>query len=41
MNLPDEEPPPILATWRRIYTFVAVYLAAIILLFYVFERMFT
>ena len=40
MNLPEEEPPPILGTWRRIYTLVAVYLIAIILMFYLFERIF-
>ena len=40
MKLPEEEPPPILGTWRRVYTFVAVYLAAIIVMFYLFERIF-
>ena len=40
MNHPTEEPPPILGTWRRLYTFVAVYLIALILLFYLFERIF-
>jgi len=39
-NVPDDEPPPFLGTWRRVYTFVLVYLAALILLFYVFTRMF-
>ena len=41
MTLPEEEPPPFLGTWRRLYTLVAVYLVMIILAFYVFERMFT
>jgi hypothetical protein len=34
-----EEPPPILGTWRRLYTAVLVYLAVLIVLFYVFTRM--
>jgi hypothetical protein len=40
MNLPPEEPPPFLGTWRRVYTIVIIYLVTIILLFYVFERAF-
>lgn len=40
MNAPPEEPPPILGTWRRLYTFVVVYLVALILLFYLFGRIF-
>jgi hypothetical protein len=35
-----EEPPPILGTWRRLYTAVLVYLAVLIVLFYVFTRSF-
>ena len=35
-----EEPPPILGTWRRLYTAVLVYLAVLIVLFYVFTRVF-
>jgi hypothetical protein len=35
-----EEPPPILGTWRRLYTAVALYLAALIALFYLFTRAF-
>jgi hypothetical protein len=31
-----DEPPPILGTWRRVYTFVIVYLACLIGAFYVF-----
>jgi len=39
---PDErevhdEPPPFLGTWKRVYTFVLVYLACVITLFYVFQ----
>jgi len=41
MNMPAEEPPPILRTWRRIYTVVVIYLITIIVLFYVFERAFS
>lgn len=36
-RVPDE-PPPFLGTWRRIYVAVVIYLAAIILLFYLFTR---
>ena len=32
----DDDPPPVLQTWPRVYTFVAVYLAALIGLFYLF-----
>jgi hypothetical protein len=35
-----EEPPPILGTWHRLYTAVLVYLAVLIVLFYVFTRAF-
>ncbi len=37
--MPDE-PPPILGTWRRLYTVVLLYLAGLILLFYLFTRIF-
>ena len=33
---PPDEPPPFLGTWRRLYTVVILYLAAIILVFYLF-----
>ena len=36
-----EEPPPILGSWRRLYTAVLIYLAALILLFYWFTRVFS
>jgi hypothetical protein len=32
----QDEPPPILRTWPRVYAFVLVFLAALILLFYAF-----
>jgi hypothetical protein len=31
-----DEPPPILGSWRRVYLFVLIYLAALIVLFYAF-----
>lgn len=31
-----DDPPPILGTWRRVYTFVVVYLACLIGAFYWF-----
>lgn len=34
----DDDPPPILGTWKNIYRFVLVYLAALIVLFWVFTR---
>lgn len=37
-NAPDEPPPPMFGTWRRIYIAVACYLAVIILLFDIFTR---
>jgi hypothetical protein len=37
--MPDE-PPPILGAWRRLYTAVLLYLAALIGLFYLFTRIF-
>jgi len=36
-EMPDE-PPPFLGTWRRVYTLILVYLAALIVLFYAFTR---
>ncbi|MGH9721773.1 MAG: hypothetical protein ACRD8O_16315 [Bryobacteraceae bacterium] len=36
-EMPDE-PPPFLGAWRRVYTVVLVYLAAVIALFYLFTR---
>jgi hypothetical protein len=31
-----DEPPPILGTWPRVYTFVILYLAVVIFVFYLF-----
>jgi hypothetical protein len=33
-----DEPPPFLRTWRRVYTAILIYLAAIIAGFYLFTR---
>jgi hypothetical protein len=36
---PDpDEPPPFLGTWRRVYTAILIYLAALIAGFYLFTR---
>ena len=37
---PDDEPPPILGTWRRIYIAVLLWLALMIVLFWLFTRAF-
>jgi len=37
-HLAEDEPPPILGSWRRIYLIVIVYLAFLILVFYIFAR---
>ena len=34
---PDEK-PPVLGTWANLYTFVLIYLAAVIFLFWLFTR---
>jgi len=34
------EPPPVLGTWKRLYTAVALYLAVVIVLFSLFTRAF-
>ncbi len=36
-----EEPPPFLGTWRRVYGAVLLFLASLILLFYIFTRVFS
>ena len=36
----DDEPPPFLGTWGRVYAFVLCYLGAVIFAFWVFERAF-
>jgi hypothetical protein len=38
-HLPDD-PPPFLHSWRNVYIAVLVYLALIILAFYIFTRAF-
>lgn len=35
-----DEPPPFLGAWRRVYTMVLVYLACLIVVFYIFTRTF-
>ena len=35
---PRDEKPPILGTWPKLYTFVLIYLAAVIFLFWLFTR---
>ena len=39
-EIPDE-PPPILGTWTRVYVFVLIYLAVVIVMFYWFTVHFT
>ncbi|MGE5646259.1 MAG: hypothetical protein ACM336_10750 [Acidobacteriota bacterium] len=40
MNVPPDDPPPFLGTWKRVYAAVLVYLAALIAVFYLFTRAF-
>jgi hypothetical protein len=35
-NRIDDEPPPVLSTWPRVYVFVLCYLGFLIALFYLF-----
>jgi len=37
----EDEPPPLLGSWRNVYIFVLCYLALLILGFYWFSRAFT
>jgi hypothetical protein len=39
-HVTEEEPPPFLGTWRRVYIFVICYLAVLIVVFYLFARTF-
>ena len=39
-QIPDD-PPPILGSWRNVYTAILLYLAFIIVSFYVFTRIFS
>ena len=36
----EDEPPPVFRSWTRVYAFVLTYLAAVIVLFYVFTEHF-
>ncbi len=36
----EDEPPPILGTWRRIYVIILCYLAFLVVGFYIFTRVF-
>ena len=36
----DDQPPPFLRTWPRVYLLVLVYIAALILAFYLFSAYF-
>jgi len=36
-----EEPPPILGTWRRLYTAIVFYLVVLITLLYLLSRYFS
>lgn len=35
-----DEPPPVLGTWKRVYTFILCYIACVIATFYWFTRSF-
>ncbi len=38
---PDDDPPPFLGTWPRVYAAVVIYLALLIVLFSLFSRSFS
>ncbi len=38
---PEEERPPFLRSWRRVYAAALIYLGAIILAFYLFTKTFS
>jgi len=40
MRTPSDEPPPFLRTWKRLYTAILLYLALLIVVFYLFTRAF-
>ena len=40
LHAAEDEPPPILGTWRRIYVIVLCYVALLIVGFYIFTRIF-
>jgi hypothetical protein len=39
--LKDIDPPPFLGTWRNVYIAVLIYLALLILAFWIFKRTFS
>jgi hypothetical protein len=41
MSSPQDEPPPFLGSWRRVYAAVILYLGALILIFLLFQRAFS
>lgn len=38
---PDDEPPPFLGSWARVYAAVVLYLGVLITLFYIFTVTFS
>ncbi len=40
-QLPNDDKPPILGSWNRLYAFVLILHALIILLFYIFTRLYS
>lgn len=40
-HLDEDEPPPVVRTWGRLYTVVICYLAFLVVLLYIFSRVFT
>jgi hypothetical protein len=40
-SAPREEPPPFLKTWRRVYLSVISWLVFLIVVFYLFSRVFS
>jgi hypothetical protein len=38
---PVDEPPPILGTWPRLYAAIVIYLAVLIVLFFLFTKAFS
>lgn len=38
---PEEEKPPVLGSWNRLYAVVLAWLAALIVIFYIFTNIFS